>query len=134
MSVVWNSIKSSDADKLEPIQKRFEALCFNHLFPKAQFHYSPAVEQLKLHILHMRRHHLAILFLIHIYLGLKFCPSVLEIVGLWVLGRYFHDFAQFKFFPSCKNCLSARCASAANAVCRNVDVFRARNIFLKHIL
>jgi hypothetical protein len=39
-------------------------------------------------------------FVIRICLGLKFCPSVLEIVGLWVLGRYFRDFAQFKFSPS----------------------------------
>jgi hypothetical protein len=33
-----------------------------------------------------------------------------------------------------KLCPSARCASAANAVCRNVDVFGARNILLKQIL
>jgi hypothetical protein len=32
----------------------------------------------------MRRHHLDALFFIQVYLGSKFCPSVLEIVGLRV--------------------------------------------------
>jgi hypothetical protein len=33
-----------------------------------------------------------------------------------------------------KNCPSARCASAANVVCRDVDVFRNHNVSLEHIL
>jgi hypothetical protein len=32
MSVVWNSVTSTDANKLELIQQRFVALCFNHFF------------------------------------------------------------------------------------------------------
>jgi hypothetical protein len=36
-SVVWNSITSTDANKLERIQQMFVALCFNSFFP--QFHY-----------------------------------------------------------------------------------------------
>jgi hypothetical protein len=35
-----------------------------------------------------RRHRLDALFLIQVYFGLKFCPSVLEIVGLRVPARY----------------------------------------------
>jgi hypothetical protein len=31
-SVVWNSITSTDADKLERIQKKFTALCRNRFF------------------------------------------------------------------------------------------------------
>jgi hypothetical protein len=87
----------SDANKLERIQQRFTALCFNHFFPSAQFHYSPALEQLQLHTLRTGRHRLDTLFLIHVHLGLKFCPPVLETVGLRVPVRYFIDFAQFKF-------------------------------------
>jgi hypothetical protein len=133
-SVVWNSITSTDADKLERIQQRFAALCFNRFFPTVQFHYSPALEELKLHTLRMRRHRLDALFLLQVYFGFKFCPSVLEIVGLRVPARYFRDFELFKFSAPYKLCPSARCASAANAVCRNVDVFGARNILLKQIL
>jgi hypothetical protein len=51
-----------------------------------------------------------------------------------VMVRYFRDFALFEFSPSCTIWPSARCASAANTVCRNVDVSGAKNMFLKHIL
>jgi hypothetical protein len=90
---------SSDADTLECNQQRFAALCFNCFFPNTQFYYSPVLEQLKLHTLHTRRHRLDAFFLTHVYLVLKFCPSVLETVGLRVPVRYFTDFAQFKFLP-----------------------------------
>jgi hypothetical protein len=33
-SVVWNSVMSTDANKLERIQQRFKALCFNLSFLK----------------------------------------------------------------------------------------------------
>jgi hypothetical protein len=33
-----------------------------------------------------------------------------------------------------KNCPSARCASAANVVCKDVDVFGPKTLSLKHIL
>jgi hypothetical protein len=39
----------------------------------------------------MRRHHLDALF--QVYLGSKFCPSVLEIASLRVTARYIRDFA-----------------------------------------
>jgi hypothetical protein len=84
-SVVWNSITSTDANKLELIQQRFSALCFYRFFPGAHYCYSLALEELKLHTLRMRRHRLDALFLTQVYLGFKFCPSVLEIVGLRVL-------------------------------------------------
>jgi hypothetical protein len=64
-SVVWNSITSTDANKLERIQQRFAAHCFNRFFPGAHYCYSLALEELKLHTLHMRRHRLDALFLIH---------------------------------------------------------------------
>jgi hypothetical protein len=36
--------------------------------------------------------------------------------------------------PTIKNSPSARCASAANVVCRDFDVFRNHNVSLEHIL
>jgi hypothetical protein len=50
------------------------------------------------------------------------------------LARYIRDFALFSVYPSCKNCPFARCASAANVVRRDVDVFGARNVLLNNIL
>jgi hypothetical protein len=40
----------------------------------------------------------------------------------------------FNFSPSLKNCPSARCASAANVVSRDFDVFKTNIISLIHIL
>jgi hypothetical protein len=40
----------------------------------------------------------------------------------------------FNVCSSCKNYPSARCASVANVVCRDVDVFGARNVLLSRLL
>jgi hypothetical protein len=85
-------------------------------------------------ILYVLGDRLDALFLTQVYFGLKFCSSVLEIVGLRVPARYSRDFALFNIFSVCKNCPSARCASAANVVCRNVDVFVARRALPRLIL
>jgi hypothetical protein len=81
----------------------------------------------------MRRHRLDALFFIQVYLGSKFCPSVLEIVDIRVPARYIRDFALFNVYPSSKNCPSARCASAANVVCRDFEVFGAKTVLLNNI-
>jgi hypothetical protein len=44
-SVVWNSITSSEANKLERIQQRFVALCFNRFL--LELHHCLALEELK---------------------------------------------------------------------------------------
>jgi hypothetical protein len=74
------------------------------------------------------------LFFTQVCSGSKFCPSVLETVGLGVPPRRTGDFALFSVCPSCKDCPSARCASAANAVCRDDHLFVSRNILLRRLL
>jgi hypothetical protein len=92
--------------------------------------YAKALE----YTLRKRRYHLDALFFIQVYRGLKYCPSLLEAVGLRVPTRYLRDFSVFNFGPSIKNCPSARCASAANVVCRDFDIFKANIVSLSHIL
>jgi hypothetical protein len=92
-SVVWNSITSTDANKLERNLQRLAALCFNRFFPQVHYCYSLALEDLKLRTLHIRRHRLDALFLTQVYFGFKICPSLWEIVGLRVPARYIGDFA-----------------------------------------
>jgi hypothetical protein len=131
-SVVWNSIKSTDANKLERIQQRFAALRFNILPPEVHYSYSLALEELKLPTLHMRRHRLDALFLIQICSGFKFCPFTLEIAGLPVPTRYIRDFALFSAAPHVKSVPLLRRSLAANVVCRGVDLFAARNVLLNY--
>jgi hypothetical protein len=133
-SVVWNSLTTTDANKLERIQRKFAALCYNRFLPQVHYTYSNALERLKLHTLRKRRNHLDALFLIQDCLGSKFSPSVLETVGLRVPTRHLRDFPLFYVCPTIKNCPSARCATAANVVCRDFDVFRNHNVSLENIL
>jgi hypothetical protein len=76
------------------------------------------------------RHRLDAFFLTQVYSGSKFCPSVLEIVGLRVPAGFIRNFRLFSSSSSCKHSPSARLASAANDICRDVDVFAARHVLL----
>jgi hypothetical protein len=55
------------------------------------------------------------LFLINVYGGPKCCPSVLETICTHISVQKIHDF--FMFICCSSHCPSARCASAADAVC-----------------
>jgi hypothetical protein len=125
---------TTDANKLERIQQKFEAPCYNRFLPHVHCSHANALEYLKLHTLCKRRYHFDALFRIQVYCGLKYCPSLLEVVGLRVPTQYLRDFSMFNFSPSLKNCPSARYASAANVVCRDFDVFKTNIVSLSHIL
>jgi hypothetical protein len=119
---------------LERIQQKFAHLCYNRFRPHVHYSYANALEYLKLHTLRKRRYHLDALFLIQVYLGSKLCPSVLETVGLRVPTRHLRDFPLFHVCPNFKSRPSARCASAANVVCRDFDFFRILNVSFENIL
>ncbi|PNF36234.1 hypothetical protein B7P43_G08692, partial [Cryptotermes secundus] len=133
-SVVWNSIISTDANKLECNQQKYTALCYKRSFPQVDYCHDFALEQFKLHTLQKRRYHLDALFLIQVYHGSILYPSALEMVGLHVPVRNIRDFPMFNACSVSKNCPSARCASAANVVCRDIDVFGPKTLLWKHIL
>jgi hypothetical protein len=69
-------------------------------------------------------YHLDALFLTEDYFGSEFCPFLLEALGTSrscsVYQRLF--FVQVLIFNK-KRFSSGRCASAANVVCKDVDVF-----------
>jgi hypothetical protein len=71
-----------------------------------------------------RRYHLNALFHTQVYLGCKFCLSFLEPVDLEVPAQH------ISVCSSSKNCPPAICVSAANVVCRDVDVSGIRTILL----
>jgi hypothetical protein len=79
-SVVWNSITSTDANKLEHIQQRLLKSLF---FPRVHYCYALALEELKLQTLRMRRHRLDSLFLTQVYSAL---PLWKLLVAEFLLG------------------------------------------------
>jgi hypothetical protein len=115
----------TDPKKLEHIQQNFETLCFNRFFAQYDYSYALPLERLKLH---------SLLVLAQIYRGSKFCPSVLYIIDLLVPSRHIRDLSVFKLCSCSKNCPSARYTSAANVVCRDVDVFGTKTLSLQHVL
>jgi hypothetical protein len=74
-SVVWNSITSTDANKLERIQQKFAALHFNCFFTHVHYSYAYASEHLILHTLSKRKYHVDKIFPVQIYLCYKLSPS-----------------------------------------------------------
>jgi hypothetical protein len=59
---------------------------------------------------------------------------VVEAACLRVPARYIRELSVLDVCSSSRNCPPAICASAANVVYRDVDVFGAKAIFLDHIL
>jgi hypothetical protein len=55
-SVVWNSITSTDANKLERIQQKFTSVCFYSFSPRVAYNYTVALEKLGLPSLSKRKY------------------------------------------------------------------------------
>jgi hypothetical protein len=47
--VAWNSVTSTDANKLERIQQKFTSVCFYRFYPHAAYNYTVALDKLGLH-------------------------------------------------------------------------------------
>lgn len=73
------------------------------------------------------------MFLIQVYLGSKLCPQ-LESAGLRLSARYIRDCVLLNVCSSSKRCTSAGCASAANVVCKGVNIFGTKTVSVNHIL
>jgi hypothetical protein len=134
-SVVWNSITSTDAKKLERIQSKFVALCYNRFLSRDSngYIYSNALQVLNLRTLRDRRHQLDAIFVINVLLGSKSCPSTMDIIGLRVPTRNLQDFPLFHVSSSYKQCPSGRCATAENSVYNQLDVFRRQIVTLSQM-
>jgi hypothetical protein len=130
-SIAWNSVTITDSSKLERVQRKFSALCHKRYFQDVEYHYSNTLKKLNLRTLHIRRRHFDTFFLINVFNGAKYCPSILERVGIRVLTRKIRNFTtfscSFSHFPS------ARCVSAANAVCKSKDIFSKSWLRLRNI-
>jgi hypothetical protein len=131
-SVVWNTITSTDANKLEYIQQMFTPVCFYHFVPHVPYTYTVALEELGLHFYIKGDFTLILFFLVQIYNGLKSCTSHFENVNLYVPPSTLREFSLFCACPN-KHCLSARCTFAANMIGKDLDIFALGTVYLNCI-
>jgi hypothetical protein len=66
-SSVWNSMTSTDARKLECVQRKFAALCHYRFFNQNRVTYECFLKLLKLHTLHDRRLYLDVFHVLALY-------------------------------------------------------------------
>jgi hypothetical protein len=133
-SVIWNSIMSTDSSKLERIQRKFDALCYTRfLNGVCNYNYEDILLRLNLLTLQLRRRHLDALFLINVFRGKICCSTILDSVSLRIPSRSIRDHSTFTVNHNFKVSPSARCVSAANAVCRSIDIFSKDCILLTDI-
>jgi hypothetical protein len=51
------------------------------------------------------------------------CHSIMDTVGIRVSRRQIRDFSTFNVSSALRHSPSVRCASAANDICRSLDIF-----------
>jgi hypothetical protein len=100
-----------------------------NIFQDVEYHYDNILEKFNLQTLHIRRRHFDALFLINAFSGTKYCPSVLETVGIRVPTRNTRNFTMFSC--SFSHCPSARCVFDANTVYKSTDIFSKSCLSLK---
>jgi hypothetical protein len=87
----------------------------------------------KFHILSDHRYYLNAIFLLNVFSGSTFCPSLLETVSFCVPNQNFRDFKLYHFDFSCHNYPSARCTSVANAISRDRCVLNCRSVSINDL-
>jgi hypothetical protein len=118
--------------KLQPIRRKFVALCYiiHSLAQTVTDKVMLIPFKYVTYPLYMRRQ-IDPVFVINVFLGCKSWSSFMGIFNLRVFSRNLRDFPLFHVSPSFKRRLSARGATAANAVFTDLDIFRRQIIILR---
>jgi hypothetical protein len=69
---------------LSAYKEYLQSFATKDFFQNVEYRYHSILEKLNLRTLHIRRRHFDALFLINVFSGAKYCPSVLEAVGIFV--------------------------------------------------
>jgi hypothetical protein len=103
-------------------------------FPNISYTYAVALDKLGLSTLRERRHYLdAFFFFVQVCRGFKSCSSLLRNISLHVPPSNLREFSLFGACPYDKHCPSAWCASAANVVGKDLDIFAIGEVSLNDI-
>jgi hypothetical protein len=122
-SIVCNSITSTDSSKLERVQIKFATLYHSRFCVGVGGNYEGMLSRLTIFTLHSRRKHLDALFLINVFKNKISRSSIFDTVNLHIPFRRIRDFSTFVVNHNLKVSPSARCVSAANAMCKEIDIF-----------
>jgi hypothetical protein len=76
------------------------------MFQDVEYHYDTILEKLNLQTLHIKHRHLRALSFNNTFIGIKYCPPMLETVGIRVPTRNIRNFttfsSSFSHYPSAK--------------------------------
>jgi hypothetical protein len=97
------------------------------------YNYEDILFRLNLLTPQLGRRHLDALFLINVFIGNICCSSILDSVSLRILSRSIRHYSTFTVNRNFKVSPSARCVSAATAVCRSIDILNKDCISLTDI-
>jgi hypothetical protein len=118
--VVWNSVTSTDANKLERIQQSFVQVHYCYSLALTHFTYQEATPRFSLS-------YPSLLWfkILSVRFGNCWSPRSCSVYQRLRIVQY---------LLFMKNCPFARCASAANNLCKDADVFEARNVLLNRFI
>jgi hypothetical protein len=91
------------------------------------------LSRLNISTLYSRRKHLDAVFLINVFKNKISCSSIFDNVNLRIPSRRIRDFCNFVVNHNFKVSLSVKCVSAANAICKEIDIFNKDRIALVDI-
>jgi hypothetical protein len=95
-------------------------LNYNHFIPQIHYSYANALDHLNFHILWTKGCHLGVLFLINVYNGFKFCPSLIETVTIHIPTQNFTDAPLFTVGSAHKTCWFCDCYHITTWTCRTL--------------
>jgi hypothetical protein len=73
-------------------------------------------------------------FIVNVYYGCKFCPSLLQTAGIHISTQNIGCFPLFAVSSSCKAYSFVRCTSTENFVCKDINILYLVNIWLHLIV
>jgi hypothetical protein len=128
-SVAWNSITSTDSIKLERVQIKFATLYHSRFCAGVcGSNYEGILSRLNISALNSRRKRLDALFRINVFKNKISCSFIFDTFNLRIPSRRIIDFSTFVVNHNFKVSPSARCVSAAKAICKEIDIFNKDKI------
>jgi hypothetical protein len=111
---------------------KFANLCYNRFIqPNSLCNYEAVLKYLHLKTLNFKRRNLDALYLINVFKNRIDCCSVMDTLGLRVRTKQLRGFSIFTVSNVSGLSPSTRCVTAANKICKSLDVSNKLNISLE---